>query len=311
MKKHVGIDVSKRFFDVHILEDQKDLHFDYQKEQVRECVRQLRKIKPALRVMEATGGYETELAIALQSAGLPVAIVNPRRIRDFAKALGQMAKTDKIDAHIIARYGATLEPPRQEQIGVNARKLKALQARRHQLIEMRTAENNRREHVFDKIVARSIKAVIKTIEKEIEKVDEQIRAYIARMPELKQKKEVLQSTPGIGETTSSMLVVELPELGVCNKKQIAALVGVAPLNRDSGLFRGKRMTGGGRKDVRARLFMPTLVAIRYNPVIKRFYERLLKSGKSKMTAVVAAMRKLLVILNTMIKNNQNWNPKLT
>jgi len=311
MKKHVGIDVSKRFFDVYILEDQKSMHFDYQPEQVKKCVRQLQKIKPELIVMEATGGYETELAMALQSVGLPVSIVNPRRIRDFAKAMGQIAKTDKIDALIIARYGATLETPRQKQIDGNARQLKALQARRQQLIEMRTAENNRCEHVFDKIVDRSLKAMIKMIDKEIKKVDEQISESIDQIPELKQKAEVLRSTPGIGETTSAMLVTELPELGVCNRKQIAALVGVAPMNRDSGVFRGKRMTGGGRRSVRARLFMPVLVAIKHNLVMKRFYERLLESGKNKMTAIIATMRKLLVILNTMIKNNQVWNPKIT
>jgi len=237
--------------------------------------------------------------------------VNPRRIRDFAKAMGQIAKTDKIDALIIARYGATLETPRQKQIDGNARQLKALQARRQQLIEMRTAENNRCEHVFDKIVDRSLKAMIKMIDKEIKKVDEQISESIDQIPELKQKAEVLRSTPGIGETTSAMLVTELPELGVCNRKQIAALVGVAPMNRDSGVFRGKRMTGGGRRSVRARLFMPVLVAIKHNLVMKRFYERLLESGKNKMTAIIATMRKLLVILNTMIKNNQVWNPKIT
>jgi transposase len=310
MKNCVGIDISKRFFDVHILKDNKDLHFDYTDEQIKKFKKILTQIKPELIVMEATGGYERKLASQLQADGLAVAVVNPRRIRDFAKATGQMAKTDKIDAGIIALFGATLEPPQKDVIGANALKMKALVSRRNQLIEMRTAENNRREHADDKVIARSIKAVIKAIEKEIEKVDKQINDHIDQMPELKRNTELLKSVPGIGDTTASMLVVELPELGKANKKQIAALVGVAPMNRDSGLFKGKRMTGGGRRNVRARLFMPTLVAIRHNPVIRKFYLSLVEQGKAKMTAVVAAMRKLLVILNTMVKNNQKWCPKI-
>jgi len=310
MKNCVGIDISKRVFDVHILKDTKDLHFDYNDEQIKECKKILTQIKPELIVMEATGGYERKLASQLQAAGLPVSIVNPRRIRDFAKATGRMAKTDKIDAGIIALFGAMLEPPQKDVIDANALKMKALVSRRNQLIEIRTAENNRMEHANDNVIARSIKAVIKAIENEIEKVDKQISDHIDQMPELKRNTELLKSVPGIGDTTASMLVVELPELGKANKKQIAALVGLAPMNRDSGMFQGKRMTGGGRRNIRARLFMPTLVAIKHNPVIRKFYLNLIEKGKAKMTAVVAAMRKLLVILNTMIKNNQKWSPKI-
>jgi transposase len=310
MKKHVGIDISKKFFDLHILEEGKDMHFDYTTEQIKQCVKLLLNKNVELIVMEATGGYELELACALQAAGLAIAIVNPRWIRDFAKAAGKMAKTDKLDAAIIALYGATLEPPKKAIIDANACKLKALVARRNQLVTMRSSENNRMEHSRDKEIARSIKTVVKTIEREIEKVEKEIENHIQQRPELKQKAELLKSVPGIGQTTASMLVTELPELGNANKKEIAALVGVAPMNRDSGLFRGKRMTGGGRHDIRARLFMPILVAIKYNTVIRKFYEHLLNEGKTKMTAIVAAMRKLLVILNTMIKNNQKWSPKI-
>ena len=310
MKKHVGIDISKKFFDLHILEEGKDMHFEYTPEQIKQCVKLLLNNDVELIVMEATGGYELELACALQAAGLAIAIVNPRRIRDFAKAAGKMAKTDKLDAAIIALYGATLEPPKKAIIDANTCKLKALVARRNQLVAMRSSENNRMEHSRDKEIARSIKTVVKTIEREIEKVEKEIENHIQQRPELKQKAELLKSVPGIGETTAFMLVTELPELGNANKKEIAALVGVAPMNRDSGLFRGKRMTGGGRRDIRARLFMPILVAIKYNTVIRKFYEHLLNEGKTKMTAIVAAMRKLLVILNTMIKNNQKWSPKI-
>ena len=310
MKNCVGIDISKRVFDVHILKDNKDLHFEYTDEQIKECKKILTQIKPELIVMEATGGYERKLASQLQAVGLPVSVVNPRRIRDFAKATGRMAKTDKIDAGIIALFGAMLEPPQKDVIDANALKMKALVARRNQLIEIRTAENNRMEHAADNVIARSIKAVIKAIEKEIEKVEKQISDHIDQMPELKRNTELLKSVPGIGDTTASMLVVELPELGKANKKQIAALVGLAPMNRDSGMFQGKRMTGGGRRNIRARLFMPTLVAIKHNPVIRKFYLNLIEKGKAKMTAVVAAMRKLLVILNTMIRNNQKWSPKI-
>lgn len=308
--KHVGIDVSKLFFDLHILEDNKDMHFEYTPQQVKKCVGYLTKLSVGLVVLESTGGYEIPLASELQAAGLPVTIVNPRRIRDFAKAQGQMAKTDKLDARNIAYFGAMLQPPPRKVIDDSQRILKALAARRDQLIKMRIAEINRREHVFGKEVARSLKAILRALEKEVERVDQQIKDHIDQQPELKQKVALLKSVPGIGDITARMLVVELPELGLINKKEIAALVGVAPMNRDSGMFKGKRMTGGGRRQVRTKMYMPTLVAIQHNPVIRQFYLKLLEKGKSKMTAVVAAMRKLIVILNTIMKKNQMWKANL-
>ncbi len=317
MKIHVGIDVSKKFFDLHILEGRKDSHYEYTEKGVKQCVAMLKEeeakagVKVALVVMEATGGYELLLAGELQAAGLPVAVVNPRRIRDFARSQGQLAKTDKIDARICAAFGAALQPPADEQVDDNARKLRSLVARRHQLIASRVAENNRMEHAYDKFVARSINTVLATLKKQIAKIDKEIHDQVQQQPELKEKADILKSMPGIGETTAFMLISELPELGKANKREIAALVGVAPMNRDSGTFRGKRMTGGGRRNVRTRLFMPTLVAIQHNPVIKRYYQHLLAQGKAKMTAIVAAMRKLLIILNTMLKNNQPWMTKNT
>jgi len=309
MRNCIGIDVAKKQFDMHLLKQNKDMQLSNDAEGISKCVQLCRESKPELIVMEATGGYERLLACHLQAEGFAVAVVNPRRIRDFAKAVGQIAKTDKLDARIIAQYADTLEPIPRERIDDNSRKLKALVARRKQLLEMRVAESNRKEHAIDKEVKRSIEAIVKAIESQINKIDSQIDDWIQKMPELKQRSEKLQSVPGIGPTTAHMLVTELPELGTLNRRQIASLVGVAPINRDSGIFRGKRMTGGGRRTVRSRLFMPTLVAVRHNPVLKRYYLRLVdQEGKCKMVAVVASMRKLLCIMNTMLKNNQKWQP---
>ncbi len=261
--------------------------------------------------MEATGGYERLLASTLQAKGFPVAVVNPRRIRDFAKAVGQMAKTDKLDAQIIAKFAATLEPMPQKISDSSSMKLKALVARRKQLVAMHTAENNRKEHAIDTEVKQSIEAILNVIKSQLSSVEKDIDNWIQQMPELKQKADYLQSIPGIGKTTAHMLVTELPELGLLNRRQIAALVGVAPMNRDSGIFRGKRMTGGGRRHVRAGLFMPTLAATQFNPVINKYYWMLVEGrGKCKMVALTAATRKLLCIMNTMIKNNQYWQHNL-
>jgi len=311
MENTIGIDVSKAKLDVHLLAEKRYIQFDNSDSGIAECIELCLKVKPELIVMEATGGYESRAAGMFGAQGLPIAVVNPRRIRDFARAIGRTAKTDKIDAESIALFAANCQPMAQERIDDNSRKLKALTARRQQLLDMRTAENNRIEHAVDKEISRSLEVVLRTIEREIAKVDKQIQDHIDNMPELKQRAEKLRSVPGIGDTTAAMLVSELPELGTFNRRQIASLVGVAPMNRDSGMFRGKRMTGGGRRNVRNRLFMPTLVAIRHNPVLKKHYRRLVdEEGKVKMVAVIAAMRKLLCIMNAMLKNNQQWTPKM-
>jgi transposase len=309
METYIGIDIAKRTFDLNCLPQQKIQQFENNKKGIRKAVKMITKLRPKLIVMEATGGYEALIAAELHAAKLPVAVVNPRRIRDFARANGQLAKTDKLDAMVIALFAARMQPPTQEQIDHNSRLMRAMVARRHQLIRMRTAENNRREHVLDRVIGQSLNRIIKTIEREIEQVEQSIREQLADMPELKAKAHILDSAPGIGETTASMLVTELPELGRLNRRQIAMLIGVAPINRDSGTFRGKRMTGAGRRDVRSRLFMPTLLAVRHNPVIRRFYKHLLAKGKTKMTAIIACMRKLITILNTMVAKNEAWNPK--
>jgi len=308
MENYAGIDIAKHTFDLCALPQKKIRQFGNDTKGIRQAVKLLWQLRPKLVVMEATGGYETPLAAELHDAGLPVAIVNPRRIRDFARADGQLAKTDRIDAEVIATFAAKMQPPVQEQADQNSRFMKALAARRHQLIRMRTAENNRFEHAFDKVIAASLGRIIKTIDREIDKVEQLIRDQLARMPQLHAKAQILDSTPGIGETTAAMLVTEVSELGRLNRRQIAMLIGVAPINRDSGSFRGKRMTGAGRRDVRSRLYMPTLVAIRHNKIIRRFYQRLLAKGKSKMTAIIACMRKLITILNIMVAKNETWNP---
>ena len=311
MRNCIGIDVSKGSFDVFVLEKNKALVMTNDSEGICKCVELCQQIQPELIVMEATGGYEALLASTLQAKGFPVAVVNPRRIRDFAKAVGQMAKTDKLDAQIIARFAAILEPMPHELIDSNSRKLKALMSRRKQLVEMHTAECNRKEHAIDIEVTRSIEAIVNAIESQLSNVEKELDSWIQQMPELKQKAEYLQSIPGIGKTTAHMLVIELPELGVFNRRQIAALVGVAPINRDSGVFRGKRMTGGGRRHIRARLFMPTLVATQFNPVLRKYYRTLVDAqGKCKMVALTASMRKLLCIMNAMLKNEQYWQPNL-
>jgi transposase len=311
MENYVGIDIAKRTFDICWLPEQQVQQFENNTKGIRQAAGMLAKRKPNLVVMEATGGYEAMLAAELHAASLPVAVVNPRRIRDFARANGQLAKTDKLDAAVIAMFTARMRPPRQLQIDRNSCLMKAMVARRHQLIGIRTAENNRLEHALDKVIARSINRMLKTIDREIEKIEMEIQKQLASMPELENKAQIIHSAPGIGQTTAAMLVTEMPELGLLNRRQIAMLIGTAPINRDSGTFRGKRMTGAGRRNVRSRLYMPTLVAIRHNPPIRRFYQHLLAKGKAKMTAIIACMRKLITILNTMVAKNEAWNPNFT
>jgi transposase len=258
--------------------------------------------------MEATGGYEADLAATLNKATLPVVVINPRQIRDFARAVGQRAKTDKIDAEIIARFAAQVRPPVRDFLGDKARKLKALVARKNQLMTMHTAECNRLEHAVDKAIVGSINRSLKNLKRQIEQIEQHLAHLIAQDEKLQRKVEILDSAPGIGPATAALLVAHLPELGQLNRQQVAALAGLAPINRDSGAFKGKRMTGGGRAQVRTGLYMPVVSALRWNPTIRTFYQRLVAKGKNKMTALVAAMRKLLTILNLLIAKNEPWNP---
>jgi transposase len=308
MNHCIGVDVSKNTLDIHFLAGGDDLKIVHSQEEIDRFIRKILPMEPELVVMEATGGYEESLAQSLLEAGLPVAVVNPKRIRNFAKAIGQTAKTDKIDARVIAQYGARLDPPRSIAVDQASRQIKALNVRRSQLVGIRTAEKNRTEHARIDSVAKSIQTVIQALDREIADIDETIGELVRASTELKEKIEIIESFPGIGERTAAALAAYLPEMGSLNRKEIAALTGTAPINRDSGRFRGKRMTGGGRRDIRKLLYMPTLAAIRHNPVIRARYHHLLTKGKEKMVAVVACMRKVLVILNSMVTKKQPWDP---
>lgn len=304
---NIGIDVSKKSFDVFMHESQVHKTFQMTSDDIRKAALWIKESNPKVIVLEATGGYEYPLVAEFASASLPQAVINPRQIRDFAKATGQLAKTDKIDSTVLARYAAIISPDLTNVLSSQQQKLKMLVSRRRQLVELRAAEKNRQEHARFPEIIQSIHCIIQNLNKEIERIEKMIAEHIHKDPEMQSKIEHLTSVPGIGSATAAMLISNLPELGHLNRRQIAALVGLAPMNRDSGAFRGKRMTGGGRKDVRKALFMACLAVIQFNPALKIFYKRLVSSGKAKMTALVATMRKLIVVLNAMLKNNAFWN----
>jgi len=307
---YVGIDVAKDSLDAHILPHARRVHCTTNAKDVQNLIEQLRELKIKLIVLEATGGYGTTLAAELQQAGLGVAVVNPRQVRNFAKATGRLAKTDRIDAEVLALFAQRIQPPARSVGDENERKIKALVARRRQLVTIRTAEQNRRHRAGNDMVAASIDAVLEAIDKQLDETDRMIRRFVQSSPAWMERAELLRSVPGLGPVTTHVLLADLPELGRLNRREIASLVGVAPINRDSGTLRGRRMIGGGRTTVRNALYMAALVATRHNPVIRAYYLRLVESGKRKLVALVAAMRKLLTILNTMLKNNQPWRAEI-
>lgn len=305
-KEFIGIDVSKGTLDLAAFNTRKDWHFPNNEAGINQLIKALNELAPALVVMESTGGYETPVAYALSKAGIPCAVVNPREVRDFARATKKLAKTDAIDAEVLAHFAAAIKPEPRPISNEAAEELEAMLARRRQVVEMLTAEKNRM-HMARKVVKDEIKGHIIYLEKRLAEIESNLGGKIRESPVQKMKDQLLRSTPGVGPTLSITLLVDLPELGSLNSKQIAALVGVAPLNRDSGTFRGKRHVWGGRGQVRAALYMATLVATRYNPVIKQFYTRLCEAGKAKKVALVACMRKLLTILNAMLKHRVPWH----
>ena len=266
----------------------------------------LLEVRPVLVILEATGGFERPVAAALAAAGLPIAVVNPRQARDFARATGRLAKTDRIDAQILARFAQAVRPAPRPVAQEEAQALAEITARRRQVVGMLTAENNRLGAATTKTVRRRIEAHVKWLEKELSRSDRDLEEAINESPTWRHNEELLRSVPGVGPVLARTLLAELPELGSLPPKQLAALVGVAPLNRDSGAFRGRRAVWGGRATVRAALYMGALVATRHNPQIKEFYERLLSAGKPRKVALVACMRKLLIILNAMLKNRTPW-----
>jgi transposase len=308
--KVVGIDIAKYHFDLHLLPEGQAAQYPNDAAGIAQCRQWLLQVRPERIVLEATGGYEWALTLELQTAGLSVIVVNPRRVRDYARSQGQLAKTDRIDARVLAEFALSPRVQPRELPTADAHQRRAWLARKRQLVAMHVAERNHREHATERTIVQSVRRLLALLAKEIAAIDRKLAAAVAADPHLQQKAEILDSTPGIAQATAVALVTELPELGRVNRRQIAALVGLAPLNRDSGQCRGKRITGGGRVRVRTALYMPMLTVIRCNPVLRSFYQRLLQNGKPKMTALVATMRKLLTILNTMIKNNQLWNPKI-
>jgi transposase len=301
---YIGIDISRDNLDIAVYGEDKPEQFTNNPDGIRKVCAFLNSLKPELIVFEATGGYEMPLYIALNEANLPAAPVNPRRVRDFAKATGKLAKTDILDARVIAHFAAALHP--QPRPIPESQEIKDIVARRNQLVQMIVAEKNRL-HSARKNIKDRIQVHIQWLEGELDSINKELEQSISSNPEWQEKDKLLQSMPGVGPVLSTTLMADLPELGKLNRRQIAALTGVAPLNRDSGTLRGKRTIWGGRATVRGALYMATLVATRFNPIIRQLYQRLLSAGKLKKVAITACMRKLLIILNSMVKHNTNWS----
>jgi transposase len=301
----VGIDVSKRRLDVCPMPEGEVFAVSNDQRGIDELLGRLSKRRPELVVLEATGRYERPAAAAIAASGIAVAVVNPRRARDFAKATGRLAKTDEIDAEVLARFAAAIGPSPSVLPDEEAQALQAILTRRRQILEMLTAENNRLQ-MAPEAVAKRIRAHMKWLEKELSRTDGDLDEAVEANTTFKENEALLRSVPGVGPVLARTLLAELPELGTLTHKRLCALVGVAPFNRDSGQRRGKREVWGGRAPVRAALYMGALVATRHNPVLKRFYERLLKAGKPKKVALVACMRKLLSILNAVMRDRVVW-----
>ncbi len=301
----MGIDVSKHTLDVSILPKEEAFRVSNDETGVKALVERMKTLGPVLIVLEATGGLETLVAASLADAGHRVAIINPRQARDFARATGKLAKTDSIDAKVLAQFGQVIRPEPRPLKDQDLKELSAFIARRHQLVAMLTAEKNRLSSAPWPI-RKSIQANIAWLEKCLQDINEDLGSFLKKSPLWREKDALLRSVPGVGPILSLCLLADLPELGTLNRKQIAALAGVAPLNRDSGTFRGKRLVWGGRAAIRAVLYMGALAATRCNPIIKTFYQRLIAAGKPQKVALTACMRKLLTILNAIVANGTHW-----
>ncbi len=301
----VGIDVSKAWLDIAVHEKGETFRASNDEAGIKSLMERLRKLKPALLVLEPTGGFEMLVVAELTQAGLPAVVVNAKRVRDFARATGQLAKTDKLDAKVLAHFGAAVRPAVRSLRSEQEEQLTALLTRRRQVVDMLTVEKNRLVTVRAKMRS-DIQAHIHWLSNSLKELDQEIKDFVEGTPLWKEKDALLQSVPGVGPVTSATLLGMLPELGRLNRQEIAALVGVAPVNKDSGKKHGKRRVYGGRADVRSVLYMAALAAKKFNPVIRKFYERLIHQGKEKKVALTACMRKLLVILNAMMHSNQSW-----
>ena len=302
----VGIDVAKDRLDVHVRPLGEAFAVARDGEGLASLVERLRELAPTLIVSEATGGFEQVVAGALGSAGLPVVVVNPRQIRDFARALGRLAKTDRLDTEAIALFAERVRPEVRLLPDKEARLLGELVARRRQVIEMIVAEGNRARQLESRRVKKRIELHRAVLQEELTEIERELDDTIRRTPIWREKEELLKSVPGVGNALARTLIADLPELGTLDRKKIAALVGVAPFNRDSGTLRGKRIVWGGRTAIRATLYMAALVAARHNAIIASFYRRLLAAGKPKKLALTACMRKLLTILNAILRDQKPW-----
>jgi transposase len=302
----VGIDVAKDRLDVHVRPSHEVFAVPRDGDGLTALVDRLKQLTPALVVLEASGGFEITVAAALAAAGVPLAVVNPRQIRDFARATGKLAKTDALDAAAIAHFAEAVHPEPRPLPDDQARELGELVARRRQVIEMIVAERNRTRQLQSPRLKKRIERHLEALQKELTEIERDLGDAIRDTPVWREHEDLMTSVPGVGATTARTLIADLPELGTLDRKQIAALVGVAPLNRDSGTLRGKRTIWGGRASVRAALYMAALTASRRNPAIAAFYNRLRAAGKPAKLALTACMRKLLVILNAIIRDKKPW-----
>lgn len=310
VERFVGIDVSKATLDVCIKPDGQTLHVGYDEAGVSQIAGRLKEASPALIVIEATGGLETRVVTELAGLGLPVAVINPRQARDFAKATGQLAKTDQVDAAVLAAFAKAIRPQVRPLKDEDSRALADMVSRRRQLIDIRVQETLRLGIAASKPLQKSLNKHIAWLDKQIGEVDNDLTKRLRESDVWRAKDDLLRGIPGVGTVTTLTMLAKCPELGTLNRREIAALTGVAPLANDSGKHRGKRFVWGGRADVRAVLYMATVSAIRCNNTIKAFAERLKKAGKPPKVVIVACMRKLLTIMNAMLKNNTPWNPNI-
>jgi transposase len=309
VEKFVGIDVSKSTLDVCIEPSIQTLHIAYDEAGIKQLVGRLKEVSPTLIVMEATGGLEVRIATELASKGLPVAVINPRQARDFAKATGQLAKTDQVDAAVLAAFAKAIRPQVRTLKNADTSALDDMVSRRRQLIDMRVQETLRLGTAASKPLEKSLNKHIAWLDKRITEIDTDLTKRLRESDMWRTKDDLLRGIPGVGAVTTLTMLAKCPELGMLNRREISALTGVAPLANDSGKHRGKRFIWGGRADVRAVLYMATISAIRCNDTIKAFAERLKKAGKPPKVVIVACMRKLLTIMNSMLKNNTPWIPK--
>jgi transposase len=304
----VGIDIAKKHLDVCLVPSRRNFQLPHTEQGLKELIAELIQIRPTLIVVEATGGYERRLAAELVQAGLTLAVVNPARVRHLAKAHGTLAKNDRIDAFNLAQFAQIVRPVSRQKTSQKQDELNDLVARRRQLVEMTVMEGNRLEKLPVDRVRQSIQKITLLLQQQRQEIDDQIAEYLRSDDQWNGKIHQLQSVPGVGAVTAATLMAELPELGKLNRREIAALAGLAPFDADSGAWHGRRFIRGGRKSVRVALHMATLTAARCNPLIKPYYQRLIAKGKTFRCAMVACARKLLILLNTLLKENRSWTP---